>query len=397
MRLLSYAIFVTMMLLVGGGMHFYIWTRLGRDPGWPSPWPKVTLGVAMALVVAVPLAVATHRALPRAVARILSLPAYVWMGVVFLLFVLVAASDLLRAARAGLEFVMNAAAGKEPAAPDPERRRLMARATAGAITTVAATASVTAVRGGLADVEVKEVEVPLPRLPKTLEGLTIVQLTDVHVGPTIGRKDIEALVEKCNAARPDVVVITGDLVDGSVAQLGEHTAPLSKIEARWGKYFVTGNHEYYSGVTPWLKELDRLGYRALRNERVEIGDAGATIDLAGVDDANAHRFGNGHGPDVARAVAGRDPDRELVLLAHQPKTIADTAGHGVGLQISGHTHGGQIWPFGGLVRLAQPYVSGLYRHDEKTQIYVSHGAGYWGPPMRLLAPSEISKLVLVSA
>jgi predicted MPP superfamily phosphohydrolase len=161
-------------------------------------------------------------------------------------------------------------------------------------------------------------------------------------------------------------------------------------------YFVTGNHEYYSGAAPWCEELARLGIKVLRNERVIIGDAEASFDLAGIDDAHARDFGDGHGADLARAVHGRDPARELVLLAHQPRAVFEAVVHGVGLQLSGHTHGGQIWPWNWLVRLQQPVVAGLARFGD-TQVYVSRGTGYWGPPMRLGAPAEITRVTLRTA
>ena len=160
-------------------------------------------------------------------------------------------------------------------------------------------------------------------------------------------------------------------------------------------FFVTGNHEYYSGVDEWIAEIRRLGITVLRNERVSIGNAKSSFDLVGVDDAHAHQFGNGHGADVARAVRGRDPNREAVLLAHQPRTVFDAVRHGIGLQLSGHTHGGQLWPFGYFVRLQQPVVKGLAK-IESVWLYVSSGTGYWGPPMRRGAPAEITRMVLLS-
>jgi predicted MPP superfamily phosphohydrolase len=209
----------------------------------------------------------------------------------------------------------------------------------------------------------------------------------------LGKSWLTRIVEQVNALEPDAVVITGDLVDGSVRRLREHVAPLSELRAKHGVYFVTGNHEYYSGVDAWLTELTRLGVRTLRNERVAIGDHDASFDLAGVDDWRA--FGRGHGRDLARAVAGRDARRELVLLAHQPKQAREAAHHGVGLQLSGHTHGGQIFPWNLFVRLEQPFVAGLARLGD-TQIYVSRGTGYWGPPMRVAAPAEITLLTLLA-
>jgi len=250
-----------------------------------------------------------------------------------------------------------------------------------------------AIASGLRPVEVKRVKVALGKLPAALDGYTIVQLSDVHVGPTIGLAFIEELVAKVNALKPDLVAITGDLVDGSVAALGDLVRPLEKLRTKDGVYFVTGNHEYYSGAEEWVRFLGSLGVRVLENERVAIG-ATAGFDLAGVNDWTAHQFGEG--ADLKRAVAGRDASRALVLLAHQPKQIEEAAQLGVDLQLSGHTHGGQLFPFNYLVGLQQPYVEGLHNHG-RAQIYVSSGTGYWGPPMRLLAPAEITKIELAAS
>ncbi|HSS38874.1 MAG TPA: metallophosphoesterase [Polyangia bacterium] len=234
-------------------------------------------------------------------------------------------------------------------------------------------------------------------MPAALHGFSIVQLTDIHVGPTIGRRFVEDVVARTNALEPDLVAITGDLVDGHVHDLAESIAPLAQLRARHGVFFVTGNHEYFSGAEAWVNELTRMGIRVLQNERVVIGNAGASFDLAGVDDRSAVHYG-GLAPQeaVARALSGRDSSRELVLLAHQPRSALDAESFGVGLQLSGHTHGGQIWPFGLIVRLQQPFTAGLHRHRD-AQVYVSRGTGYWGPPMRLAAPSEITHVRLESA
>jgi predicted MPP superfamily phosphohydrolase len=280
-------------------------------------------------------------------------------------------------------------------AVDGERRTFLARASALCVLLLTGGLSTYAVRSGLARVAVREVQVRLGRLPPELDGTTIVQLTDVHIGPTIRRDFIEQIVETTNALEPDVIVITGDLVDGPVELLGPHAAPLAGLKARYGVYFVTGNHEYYSGAREWCAELERLGIRVLRNERVSIGEGDASFDLCGVDDWTAGQFLPDHGPDLDKALAGRDPSRELVLLAHQPRALFDAVKRGVGLQLSGHTHGGQIWPWNFMVYLQQPIVSGL-KKIENTFVYVSNGTGYWGPPMRLAAPAEITRVRLSS-
>jgi predicted MPP superfamily phosphohydrolase len=384
--------FLAVVLLVVGGWHYYLWTRLVRDPVWPEPYARAATVALVTLALMPPFVMLASRALPRNVTKVLSAGVFTWFGLAFLLGLSLFAADLGRL----LLRAWQALQGNAPPA-DPERRQLVARGIAEAAGLTVATLGAVSVRSALADVEVPEVDVRLPRLPAALSGFTVVQLSDVHIGPTIGRSFLEHVVEKSNAQKPDAIVITGDLVDGSVASLRQHVEPLAKLKARHGVFFVTGNHEYYSGVDEWLTELERLGIRVLRNERVSLGDGAASIDLAGVDDQHARGFGPGHGPDYDKPFIGRDPERELIVLAHQPSQIARLAAARPGLQLSGHTHGGQIWPFGALVRLNQPYIAGLHRHDDATQIYVSRGTGYWGPPMRLFCPAEISKLVLSPA
>ncbi|MBI2392203.1 MAG: metallophosphoesterase [Deltaproteobacteria bacterium] len=382
-----FVVFFAITAAVTALLHRYVWARLVRDAALPAQWHRVATITIVVLAVFMWSALPLSRILPRPAMSALSLIAFGWLGLLFLLVVLFAAGDVMRLGLALIERV-------RADAPDPSRRVLLGRAIAAAVGVVATGTAAWGVRTALAQLDVRRHRVPLARLPAGLDGMTIAQLTDVHVGPTIGREFIEQVVARTNALAPDVVVITGDLVDGSVDELREHVAPLAGLKAPLGVYFVTGNHEYYSGVSKWLAELRRLGIRVLRNERVELRRGDAVIDLAGVDDWTAHQFGGGHGRDLPRALAGRDPSRELVLLAHQPKAIVEAAKLGVGLQLSGHTHGGQIFPFNYLVKLQQPYVAGLHKHDD-AWIYVSRGTGYWGPPMRVGIPAEIAHLTLV--
>jgi uncharacterized protein len=388
-RLLSFALFFAVMLSVVGGVHYYAWTRLVRDLALPPNQQRVlTLGFVV-LFALVPLSFFVRRTSSVLAAPVVWV-ASTWLGVLLLLLVTLLAGDIVR----GLVALGSRLTDAPP--EDPARRVALARLFALVVVGLTGGLTAWAVRSGLARVAVREVEVRLTRLPKELDGTTIVQLTDVHVGTTIRRDFIEEIVARTNATNPDVIAITGDLVDGSVEDLREHVAPLAGLKARFGVYFVTGNHEYYSGADEWIAELSRLGIRVLRNERVTVGEGAATYDLCGIDDHSAEQFGGDHGADLARAVAGRDPGRELVLLAHQPRAVFEAEKHGVGLQLSGHTHGGQIWPWKYMVRLQQPVVSGLARFGE-TQVYVSNGTGYWGPPMRLAAPAEITRVRLTSA
>ncbi len=243
---------------------------------------------------------------------------------------------------------------------------------------------------------VRSVDVSIADLPHALHGFTIVQISDVHVGPTIRRRYVDAIVDTVNALDADMIAITGDLVDGSVEQLSPHTEPLARLSSRHGSYFVTGNHEYYSGVGGWVDELRRLGLCVLMNEHVVLDHGGESVVIAGVTDFSAHHYHESHRSDPAAAMAGAPPAAVRVLLAHQPRSafVAETAGYD--LQLSGHTHGGQFWPWNFFVRMQQPFTAGLKRLGN-LWVYTSRGTGYWGPPKRVGAPSEITRLRLVLA
>lgn len=378
--------FFVIALGVFGSVHLYLWARLVLAPELGPVWMLLLTGLLVALFALIPLTFLFGRRASPNTARFLIMPGYIWLGTLFLLFVSVAASDLLRG---GLELA-EWFAGAVPQSPEESllRSRLQAELAAG-IAGLALAASLWSGR----KLAVKRVPVQLSRLPIALDGTTIVQLTDVHIGPTRGRLFLDRVVDATNALEPDVIAITGDLVDGSVTKLAQDVAPLGRLRARHGVFFVTGNHEYYSGVEPWCAYLTQLGLRVLRNERVRIGSGDDSYDLAGVDDLAGRQFGSGQGTDLDLALLGRDPSRELVLLAHQPRVVLDAERAGVGLQLSGHTHGGQIWPFHFLVRLQQPVNSGLVRFG-RSLLYVSNGTGYWGPPMRLGSPAEITELTL---
>jgi predicted MPP superfamily phosphohydrolase len=396
--LLSYAVFLLVSVSVLGGMHAYLWWRLVRDPRLPGPWGRIATVLLVLLALGVPAGIFMARSATGWVARVAPAAAATWLGIAFILFSTLLAFDLARLAGDGLAFVLDWIRTRPDPPSDPDRRLLLARALAGGAVVAAGGVTAFSMRSALGPARIKEVPVKLERLPPALSGLTIAQISDLHVGPTLRDAEVRRVVEQTNALRPDLVAITGDLVDGSVPELGAATAHLAALRARYGVVFVTGNHEYYSGVGPWLAELRRLGVRVLENERIRIGDAGASIDLAGVEDWREASSGpGGYAGALGSALAGRDPDRSLVLLQHQPRGVEEAVSSGVELQLSGHTHGGQIFPFNFLVAAAYPYIAGLYHHREATrsgQIFVSRGTGFWGPPMRLGSPPEIAKIVL---
>jgi predicted MPP superfamily phosphohydrolase len=244
---------------------------------------------------------------------------------------------------------------------------------------------------------VVHVEVPIDNLPPALNGYSIAQISDIHVGPTIKRPYLNAIVNRVNALKPDAIAVTGDLVDGSVQRLALHTEPLQRLAARDGTFFVTGNHEYYSGAEQWIAEIRRLGLTVLLNEHVVRERDGAALMIAGVTDFNAHHFHESHRSDPHAAAAGAPEHvRVRILLAHQPRSASAAADAGFDLQLSGHTHGGQFFPWNLFVPLQQPFVAGLNRVRD-LWVYTSRGTGYWGPPKRFGAPSEITLIRLVPA
>ncbi|WP_029526850.1 metallophosphoesterase [Polaromonas glacialis] len=245
---------------------------------------------------------------------------------------------------------------------------------------------------------VVRIDVPISGLPPAWQGFTVAQISDIHVGPTIRQRYVRRIVERVNTLQADLVAITGDLVDGRVHELAAQVAPLADLRSRHGTFFVTGNHEYYSGAHAWIEELRRLGLTVLLNEHVVIaaGDAGKPLVLAGVTDFSAGHFDPAHRSDPVRALAGAPPEAVRVLLAHQPRSAAAAAEAGFDLQLSGHTHGGQFYPWNLFVRLQQPFTAGLHRWGT-LWVYTSRGTGYWGPPNRFGSPSEITCLRLVAA
>ena len=368
---------------LSGMMHAYVWGRLIRDPAWLAPWGRALTVSIFALALLVPLAFLAVRFLPRAVHAPLAWVVYTWLGFALYLFLLSALTDVGRG--------FAALVGALP--EDPERRSLLARVVAVGIGLISGVVGLGGMLNVASGFRVSRVRVPLARLPRSASGYTIVQISDLHVGPTIGLDYVESVVRETNRLAADMVVITGDLVDGTVEELRTLVEPLRDLQARDGIYFVTGNHEYYSGADAWIAHLRCLGIRVLRNERVPIHGA---FELAGVDDASSHRMLPHHGQDVSKALAGRDESLPVVLLAHQPKALRDALHWNVDLQLSGHVHGGQMVPFNWIARLDQPLIAGL-RLVQNTWIYVSSGTGYWGPPMRVGSGAELTRIELVGA
>ena len=364
-------------------LHAYIGARL--LPPFGVAGAVVGVLVLAASAYAIPFGFRARRARPGA-------PWLMWTGLVAMgAFSTLLVLTLLRDVALLALLVVAATTNFAPPAAT------VARDSALAVAALTAFVTLLGYRNARRIARVRHVDVPISALPTALHGFTIVQITDLHVGPTIGRAFVEGVVDAVNALDADVVAITGDLVDGSVRQLSAHVAPLSRLASRHGTLLVTGNHEYYSGVRAWVAELRRLGLTVLENEHVVIERDDAALVIGGVTDFAAHHFDPAHRSDPHAAIDGAPADAALrVLLAHQPRSAIAAASAGFDLQLSGHTHGGQFLPWNWFVRFQQPFTAGLHRLG-KLWIYTSRGTGYWGPPKRFGAPSEITRLRLVPA
>jgi predicted MPP superfamily phosphohydrolase len=380
-RLVLVATFVTVLLAVLVGGHLYLAARLVWAPALPAPWRGLALAVLLAGALSLLLQPIGERTLPRRLGRWIAWPASLWMGTAFFLLVGALVSD-------GLGVLMGAVT-PGGAAPGPSAARLQAAVIVG----LTITALWRGLRERRAGPQLTHLTVRIPNWPAALDGFRLVQISDLHIGPILDRRFAAELVGRVNALAPDLVALTGDLVDGDVRHVGDEIAPLAGLRAAHGVYVVTGNHDYYSGVDAWVTRIERLGLRVLRNQRVTIGNGTAAFDLAGVEDHHAHLVSARHRSDLPAALAGREVGRPLILLAHDPLTFTEAARLGVDLQLSGHTHGGQIWPFRYLVRLSTPFVAGHYRRGA-AQLYVSRGTGFWGPALRLFAPAEIVEITV---
>ncbi len=377
--------------VIGGG-HYYLVRRLVVDASLsPGLHTALVWGIALCATTLI-LQPIGERLIKPPWSRIIAWPASIWMGLFFYLFLLVSFTDLLMFL-GGLSGpkALHAADGSSTAATfDADRFR------AAAVFLVALAFVAVGLRGGLARPQLKRVDLELARWPAALDGFRIVQISDIHIGPILDRRFSRELTDRVNALEPDLIAITGDLVDGSVKKLRDEVTPFGDLRARHGVFFVTGNHDHYSGAEGWIERMRELGFRILRNERLTIGQSGAAFELAGVDDHRSGLESRTGGEDLDAALADLSPDLAVVLLAHDPTTFKTAYAMGIDLQLSGHTHGGQIWPFRWLVRLVIPYVEGRHSVGE-AELYVSRGTGFWGPPMRLFAPAEITEITLRSA
>jgi predicted MPP superfamily phosphohydrolase len=377
----------TLLILFSLLLHGYVGLRLIPSlAGWPAA--ALMLGVLLlASALLLPLSLLGRRLRGSRARTALAWSGMLAMGWFSSLVVLTLLRDAL--------LLMSAALGA--LWPGALALDAIGRTTAWAVLAAATAVTVVGAWNARRTAAVVRVDVPVPGLPEALHGFTIAQISDIHVGPTIRGRYLQAIVDRVNRLGADMVAVTGDLVDGSVAELAAHVAPLASLRSRHGTFFVTGNHEYYSGAHTWIAELRRLEVRVLLNEHVVLRHDGHEVVVAGVTDHSAHHFDSGHRSDPGASLLGAPVGAALrLLLAHQPRSALAAVGLGFHLQLSGHTHGGQFWPWNLFVRLQQPFTAGLHRLRD-LWIYTSRGTGYWGPPKRFGAPSEITHLRMVPA
>jgi hypothetical protein len=391
-------------------MHWYLWKRLVKDTTRPGRLRRAATLATVVLALLVFATLTLGREVDPDIGQWFVWPGYIWFALLFYLFLITLLLELPRLALRGwvrrrpLEATATSPADSSAPAAEPvaeaagsavdQSRRLFLARGAGL---VAGAASASLVGYGLSSAlgtpDLLRVPVALNRLDPALAGFRIAVVSDIHLSAILRRSHTERIVRMINESEPDLVAIVGDLADGTVADLGDAAAPLADLESREGTFFVTGNHEYFVDPDGWVRELDRLGVHTLRNERTTITRGSAAFDLAGVTDVNGRSHDDA--PDFDRALSGRTPDRPVVLMAHQPVQVSDAAKRGVDLQLSGHTHGGQLYPFHHVVSLAQPSLAGLSKVDD-TWLYVTRGAGFWGPPVRVGAPPDITIVELTS-
>lgn len=378
--ILSFALIVA----AYAGLHLYMWARLIRSTELASRWRRWGTAVLIGLGLYTPASFMAARVLGIDWPAPLIWPGLVWMGLALYLVLALVAADVVRWL---VELWLWWRDRTRFRLPATKRRlyRVFAIAAAGAATAATSFGVAAAACGPTT----RRIDVPLDRLAPSMDGFVLVQVSDLHVGRTIGRSYVERVVSQVNSLDPDAVVITGDLVDGQVPTLRDAVAPLFRLKARFGVFFVTGNHDHYSGAGPWRAHLASGGIQVLENDAQRIGDAEGSFDLVGVEDMRGH-------VDLRGALVGCDPDTPNVLLAHRPQMVLEAAAEGVDLQLSGHTHGGQLWPFTLFVEWIAPFPSGLHRH-QGTWLYVNVGTGYVGPPLRLGTRSEITAVTLRAA
>ncbi len=385
---------IGVLLTLWGGGFYFVSKRLIGTMNWPNAWKTAARLVLLGMIV--------HSIMTMFLLRYMEKLGSAWawvtvvgMGFLSLVFTFLAVRDTLWLSAKGIDWLVSLLRSSEPVL-NASRREFLLQATNLGILGGASVLTAFGVYNARRSPGIVNLEIPIKNLPDAFIGFRIVQITDIHAGLTVKRDWVETIAKQVMDLTPDLIAFTGDMADGTVPHLREDVAPLAELAAPHGKFFVTGNHEYYSGAEPWVEHARTMGYDVLMNEHRLISRNGSSILLAGVTDYSGGQFLPHHKSDVKKSVDGAPSDTVKILMAHQPRSLFEADAFKFDLVLMGHTHGGQFFPWNLVATLGQPYIKGLHNRNG-TWAYVSKGTGYWGPPVRLGARSEISVFTLTNA
>jgi len=388
-KTLIFIVFLSVSTLIVLSIHYYLWLRLIRDTGLTRFVGNTGTYLFIALAISFPMALFVDKIVSVKYSFPLLWLSYFWIGIMMLLFFLLFSIDMIKI----VIYLFNHFIGTGEEIINTQRREFVSAVSATAVSSFVFIASGVGIKNYYSSAIVKKIKVLLTDLPASFKGFNIVQISDLHLGQMMTRQTLEKIVDQVNNLAPDLIAITGDLADGSTKRLLSEALPLKKLKAPKGIYFVTGNHEYYSGVEEWTHAIKKMGIKVLNNENIKIKRGEDFFYLAGVTDHEGKRFGKKHASDFNKTLFNLEKDKKKILLAHQPIAVQKASKFGTDLVLAGHTHGGQIWPFNYFVYLQQPYLKGFYEY-QGTKLYVNQGTGCWGPPMRLGSQNEITQIIL---
>jgi uncharacterized protein len=387
---ISFLIFFLIANLIVFSIHYYLWIKIVKDTGLKNYFRKTVTFLIVLLALSFPVAIVFARVFSIQLPYSLLWLFYLWMGTMMLLFFSLLFMDVIKL----VYNISQKFSDRSNKTIDNDRREFISRSLVSGTSLFVLIAAGISVRNCYSELVVKNIKISLTSLPEVFKGFKIVQISDLHIGKMMTKDGLQKVVDKVNNLKPDLIVITGDLVDGSVNRLLHEVSPINTLHGENGVFFVTGNHEYYNGVMEWTNVFLENGIEVLGNKSIKITRGNDFFYLSGVNDHSAKRFGKEHAADFKNTFSGLDKNKKKILLAHQPKAVNEASEYGVDLVLSGHTHGGQIWPFSYLVYLQQPYLKGLHKLNN-TQLYVNQGTGCWGPQMRLGSFNEITEIILI--
>ena len=388
-KTLIFIVFFSVVTIIVLSIHYYLWLRLIKDTGFSGLYKNIGTYSLIVFAISLPIALLADKILPLKYSFPLLWLSYFWIGYMMLLFFSLFSMDLIKIPI----YIFQKLTMTGDEITNPGRREFISGVIASSASTIVLISSGIGVKNYYSNAVVKTFNVSLKGLPEAFKDFKIVQISDLHLGQMMTKKTLEQIVGQVNSLKPDLIAITGDLTDGPTGKLLSEADPLKNLKAEKGIYFVTGNHEYYSGVEKWTLAIDKMEIKVLNNENIKIRREDNYFYLAGVTDHEGKNFGREHASDFKKALSGLEHGKKKILLSHQPIAVQKASEYGTDLVLAGHTHGGQIWPFNYLVYLQQPYLKGFYNYNG-TKLYVNQGTGCWGPPVRLGSQNEITQIIL---